>query len=381
MSKDNIHETTGDESLDTWGQEPSASTLLSNPSGESGSSTTDDDWGVPTSQSDDPGAIDSGLPLPDYEESSHDDESEQEDRGAEPEKKKSKLKAYALAGGMGLFVFSVLGAGFMMTQGPSAPATAPVTPVAAAPADYELDSAADIAPAPVEVHEPAQEPSRSVIAPPAGLDLDMEPRIQERPIDHGSTLTSQDPSADVLNDLLGKTDMLAAALTQLKGDADARIERIDSGASQVKERVSSNDKRITELEGQVKELTDFIQAMKDKQTRSSSKPAAKKPAASKPAPKPESAPKPVAAKPSSTKPVVSAQPVTKPQAPAGVRGFSVVATYPSTTSPGVKPEKAWITNGEQLVQVVVGSVVNGAKVTGIQGTTVYTSHGVIRSPK
>lgn len=66
---------------------------------------------------------------------------------------------------------------------------------------------------------------------------------------------------------------------------------------------------------------------------------------------------------------------------AGVSAFKVVATYPVTQQPGMLPEKAWITDGESLVQVKVGSSVAGAQVTRIEGTTVFTTRGTITSQR
>ncbi|MNU11379.1 hypothetical protein D3C72_2591780 [compost metagenome] len=61
--------------------------------------------------------------------------------------------------------------------------------------------------------------------------------------------------------------------------------------------------------------------------------------------------------------------------------FSVVATYPPTSKAGMSPERAWVTDGEKLVEVKVGSTVAGARITKIEGTTVYTSTGAIRAAK
>lgn len=96
---------------------------------------------------------------------------------------------------------------------------------------------------------------------------------------------------------------------------------------------------------------------------SEAKPTAQKPAA--PTPRPAPARADAAAKP----------------ADVGVSGFSVVATYPSTTQPGMQPQKAWVTNGERLVELQVGASLNGARVTKIEGTTVHTTRGVIRAAK
>lgn len=56
-----------------------------------------------------------------------------------------------------------------------------------------------------------------------------------------------------------------------------------------------------------------------------------------------------------------------------LKRFSVVATYPS----GSNPEKAWVTDGNKLHELRVGSRIGGATVTAIEGTTVKTSAGNI----
>jgi len=92
-------------------------------------------------------------------------------------------------------------------------------------------------------------------------------------------------------------------------------------------------------------------------------------------------PKPAApdapAPPKSSRPEAAppAQPPAKPTS--SIEGFFVVGTYPAVGG-DLKAQRAWVSNGKNLIEVLVGSRIGGAVITGIEGETVITNQGSIK---
>ncbi|MDF8363299.1 MULTISPECIES: hypothetical protein [Achromobacter] len=309
--------------------------------------------------------------------------------------KKSKLKTILLLGGVGLLVVGGMGGAIAYKLSPKAPAGS----VAVVPMDVPAPAATPTPklppaqpappapPAPIEVAQPTPPAVREVQPSPAQPQGSLStlvvppdvpaPVSDVQPAAASQHTVPQDrvietPAAPVNEDVVklnAKSEVLAKALVLTSEKAGHQQAELDD-----------HGKRIAALEVAVEGLTDRLAKLEA--TRQPPKQAAKPPV-NKPAPAAKSAseakhavPKPAAPTPRPSRAEGAAKP-----ADAGVSGFSVVATYPSTTQPGMQPQKAWVTNGERLVELQVGATLNGARVTKIEGTTVHTTRGVIRAAK
>lgn len=178
-----------------------------------------------------------------------------------------------------------------------------------------------------------------------------------------------------------KSELLAKSVFQLKEETEA----ISAQTAKITEVTTEHDARLIALEKFMKEVQEKGVPVAAK----AKAPAPKNPAVAKIPTEPKKKPTRAQAelKPQGPKhtisitetEVASGKPVT-PSAPAakGALGsFKVVGVYPSERM-GVSPEKAWVTDSETLIEVIVGSSLNGAKVTKIEGNAVYTNRGIIR---
>lgn len=401
----NKDENSAFEDLDDWSSDTDPNN--GNPSGGSEveiendwanddlSSLDDDSNGMDEFSSSDEFLDDPGRADDDDGEDDGDDDAAQEDKP-----KPNKLKLYALIAGIGTLLVGVIGGGLYMngTFGSrSAPAQEPRPQMAVVPAADQRAAQPSQRVAPEDRLAPK--------AAPGNLDLDTPARIQERPIDRpadrsarsltpveGQDIASSMNTAEardalseqqqaMIDELSEKADMLAGAVTKFRSEINASIEPMAKDLTGAQTTLGNHEERLNALEAKIKEINDAIDALNKSKpaTKPAARPAAKP--ANKPAEKPAASP----SKPSSPQASGSAgQPAEKPAAPSSVgslAGYSVVATYPSTTSKGVSPQKAWVTNGERLIQVTVGSTIEGAKVSRIEGTNVHTNRGIIRAPK
>jgi hypothetical protein len=327
-----------------------------------------------------------------------------EDYLAQDEKpKKSKLKTILLLGGVGLLVFGGMGGAIIYKMSPKKPAgSAMVVPTdVPAPAATPTPKVPPSVPAPakpvppaapeaIEEGQPTAPAVREVQPSPPQLQGSLStsavppdvpaPVSAAQPAQSSQYPAPQDRSietaaASVNEDLVKlntKSEVLAKALVLTSEKAGQQQAELDD-----------HGKRIAALEVAVVGLTDRLEkleAAKQPSTQAA-KPPVKK--AAPPPAKSASDAKPTAPKPAAPVPrpaPARADAAAKP-ADTGVGGFSVVATYPSTTQPGMQPQKAWVTNGERLVELQIGATLNGARVTKIEGTTVHTTRGVIRAAK
>ncbi|CUJ50548.1 Uncharacterised protein [Achromobacter sp. 2789STDY5608633] len=331
---------------------------------------------------------------------------EGDDYPAQDEKpKKSKLKTILLLGGVGLLVFGGMGGAIVYKMSPKSPGGSamvlpadvpapavipspkvqPSVPVAAPAQPVPLATPSAIeetrptVPAVGEVQPSPSQPqgALSTSAAPADVPVPVSgvqpaqssqyPAPQDRPIDTAAASVNED-----LVKLNAKSEVLAKALVMTSEKAGQQQAELDD-----------HGKRIAALEVAVSGLADRLEKLEaaKQPPKQAAKPPVKK--AAPPPAKSTSEAKPTAQKPAAPTPrpaPARADAAAKP-ADVGVSGFSVVATYPSTTQPGMQPQKAWVTNGERLVELQVGASLNGARVTKIEGTTVHTTRGVIRAAK
>lgn len=162
-----------------------------------------------------------------------------------------------------------------------------------------------------------------------------------------------------------KTDLLARGLVKIEGETKKVAEETQKVAAVTEDHA----KRIEKLEALVKKgLTPTKPA-----------PAAKPTAKPRATPKPsveEKANTPTAPKPSIRVREISPTSVAAPSKNNALSAYKVVGVYPSERM-GVAPQKAWVTNGESLIEVIVGSTLDGARVTKIANGTVHTNKGAI----
>jgi hypothetical protein len=331
---------------------------------------------------------------------------EGDDYPAQDEKpKKSKLKTILLLGGVGLLVFGGMGGAIVYKMSPKSPGGSAMVLPADVPAPAVIPSpkvqpsvpvAAPAQPVPlatpsaieetrptvpavgeVQPSPPQPQGALSTSAAPADVPVPVSgvqpaqssqyPAPQDRPIDTAAASVNED-----LVKLNAKSEVLAKALVMTSEKAGQQQAELDD-----------HGKRIAALEVAVSGLADRLEKLEaaKQPPKQAAKPPVKK--AAPPPAKSTSEAKPTAQKPAAPTPrpaPARADAAAKP-ADVGVSGFSVVATYPSTTQPGMQPQKAWVTNGERLVELQVGASLNGARVTKIEGTTVHTTRGVIRAAK
>ena len=389
------------------------------------------------------------------EDEDKDDEDEEEEENAQEDGKKdiksarkrdatgsgqkSKLKTYALVGGIGVVVVSLMGGAVMYKSSlaknrgtPSqsipmdvVPVEAPIEPVVVKPqpkakpqataAERNMAPISAIAavnsentPKPVpyvrpdqaaQANPPAQPEQYVAIAQPSQLDQPgevVEPvpppmfvkasdeateQEQSTPSEEGDD-SSSEISTKQFDDLQAKADMLAQVMLRSQDRVNTRIDEAIAAQEKAAEAIEDHEKRITALEEAITDLREAIEGLTPKKKAvTKSKPAPKAKATVKESKKAEPSKgedeKDYSPTPSIRMKVEPIRAKAKSGKSANVQGYSVVATYPST-NPGVAPERAWVTNGEKLVEVTVGSSVSGARVTKIDGTNVHTSAGTIR---
>lgn len=319
--------------------------------------------------------------------------------------KKSKLKTILLLGGVGLLVIGGMGGAIAYKLSPKAPAgsaavvpTDVPVPVPAATPTPKVASAVTMPAQPVPPAPPASSEAVQPIAPAVS-------ETQPSPTQPQSPLSSSGIQTDAPTPITG---VQPAQASQYPAPQDRRIETAAASmnedvvklnaksevlakalvmtsekAGEQQAELDDHGKRIAALEVAMEDMKDRLEKLEaaKQPPKKADKPPVKK--AAPPAAKSPSDAKPSAAKPAAPSPrpaPTRADAAAKP-ADAGVSGFSVVATYPSTTQPGMQPQKAWVTNGERLVELQTGATLNGARVTKIEGTTVHTTRGVIRAAK
>lgn len=364
--------------------------LMSQPSSDTDGDDSDFNDGLDFNlDDDDPANDDFGLNTDTQGDFPDDGDDEDDDLDDEPDeletsassepKKENKLKTYGILAGVAVVLAGVLGGGYVLTK-PN-PSTSQRAMKQDMPPAFDPQPAQQQA-APSQPTPPAQ-PIQSIEQPSyePQLDLQSEQRIEPRTLDQVPTVAEPvqevTPTVDLsqLVELGEKTDFLASALTDVKRQSDAYAPRID----EIEAKLATLNDRLQELMDRLDAVSQDLGPIKtkfdedkakaeeaEKKAQERRQRASNKKPAAKPATKSQTAtPKAAPAKP----------------APASVAGYSVVATYPSTTSAGMQPEKAWVTNGQRLLQVMVGSKVGSATVTRIEGTTVFTTQGEIRSPR
>ena len=368
-----------------------------------------------------------------------DDEDEQVAQDDQPgEKKKNKTLMYALAAlglatiGGGLFAAN----SFLNSRSAPAPRAQVETALPASEApriasaqQAPAQPAAPASPAPQAnptTHATAQSPSAPVpalrpagamatattLAPEqTGQDLPLayhpsEPRVGE------SELTQR--VQQVKKELEQKIEDTVAQFKSELSDVQSKLDIVGKSQLAMKTQLDDHEQRIMALETKVDDQAQAISPLierhkllieaeeKKKQAqekRASSRSNSRNPSAASSTSStnrhtPAVEPKPsisvtetkIPARPRAAQPTqppraqaTSAPAPAKPPSP--IEGFVVVATYPSNPQPGMPTEKAWVTNGSQLLEIKVGSKIGDATVRGISGATVSTSAGTIRAVK
>ena len=337
------------------------------------------------------------------------DENEDEEGESEPPKKKSNLKTYLILGGIATGLVSVIGGTLAIKSSMSsskAPAPVAVQPAfgSSAPVQAPVQSAAPVQ-VPPQVQPQAQpqaqpvtpqaQPQRSVAQPQPGTPEALE--AQSR--DANAAAGRQPVSRDDFFAFMKKVDTLSAVFLQTQNETKKRLDAQDEAIARLeslyKDRLEDSDKKHEQIEEELRLLKEQLTEMQGTVDALSAKLLPKKQAAPPPkaAPAPadtRATPKPapvVQAKPApEPKPAPVAPPAPKPeQAPApkpapkvlSINGFNVVATYPAVGG-DVKSQRAWVTNGQKLIEVSVGSRIGNAVITSINGSTVVTSEGSIK---
>ena len=405
---------------DPWADPTIAPMLQSRDSEQSEDNAEGDDpFAQLESEAADPG--DSGLPDDDDPESEGDegegydddgsgyDPDEEGVEGAHSERKPaSKLKTYALIGGIAVAMVGMVGGGLYVKMskksapGPVQVAALPPEPVAQEPVKPQPVTPAKPVQSPQPVQPATQPPAPqppAAVTPPPPAPVQAEPVQaveQEAPAPAQASqpevletaevrvdVAEPQVDAEAIEDLRKKTDMLAEVVLRAQDRLGSVADDVSDKHASVESDLQSHDKRLDALEAAIDELREAIQKLEPKKV--AAKKAVAKPRA-KPVPKePAKAQTPTDSKvktPTSSIRVreVPAQRASAGGAAKGVTGYAVVATYPSS-EPGVTPQRAWVTNGEKLVEVAVGSSIEGARVTKIDGTTVYTSMGAIHAAR
>jgi|GEM_PF-5661060 len=300
------------------------------------------------------------------------DEDEDEDQDDSPEtpsgdNKMSKGKTYAIMAGALVAVATLVGGGLYVKAN------------RAAGAHRAEQAQAPLVAAPEEVVQPEV---ISMPSPPRTVPV-TTPTTQPPGLKSSPSMLDKAPEANVPSTVAttdgGRTDEDGSSHVQLlSGTVKALEEEV------VKQRKEIDDVKSM-MEGIHKQLVHLREGQE--QVAASIKEAA--------AAKPKQVAKPAVSSMRSSSPSTSAnvkataaastappQRVRKaPPASSINTKFAVVATYPSTPNAGMAPERAWVTDGEKLVEVRVGSQIGGARVTKIVGTTVKTTAGDIGSER
>lgn len=175
-------------------------------------------------------------------------------------------------------------------------------------------------------------------------------------------------------------ELIAKVFPRRAAEAKAAAEKADREAASRVAKEARDAAAVVAAEAKLAadKALDAVKKAKPRVTMSEYKSPEVKPAEVKSAEVKSSEVKSSEVKPAQSKPapVVAAKPPASP-----IDGYRVVATYPATQTAGMPAQKAWVTNGQKLIEVVVGSSINGARVTGIQGVTVQTSAGTILAAK
>lgn len=276
-----------------------------------------------------------------------------------------------------------------------------------------------LAPAPVQTNVEGQRPGAGVVVPAVATGAVQSPGVTVLPNAGTKTLAPQSPGQIPSS---GKTYGVSPVIMSDGITGDEYRQRVreqfakdEAKVTELSQTIASNDgkmdllaKALSAQETAIGALTARVQALEDAQVAAASK-AEKpvKPAATpekrhaehvrqaKPAPAKQEAPHPhitehesrvrVAPKPrpehiAQHTPAGRTHEAGQSQAK-GLSAYAVVATYPSTTQPGMAPEKAWVTDGQRLIQLKVGSSIDGARVTKLEGTNVVTTRGTISAQR
>ncbi len=432
MSKDNWedpehqdqhHDATGDQDIDPWASDDTSSLTSDD---DSLSSLHDPD--PETDPDEDQDAVDEN----------EGDDAEQAASTNAADKKKSKLKTYAMLGGIGVALASAVG-GTMMYKQSKKNAMNYEPPAAITQMQVENDVAPIQKPAPLQsapngsklppatfdpkTGNPTQQPQIPSQVPqqtpqvqaPASLPVGQNnPSAQAaqpaQPVTQPVAQTTQQPdqqtasavntapeqvqqsvrgpqstgevTAGSIEDLSAKADKLAVYFVQLRDQTNNRMGAYEKAIGELGKGLGQQGAKIAELEEAISEMRETVRKLSEKAGLNKAKAEPKKEQKSeakqeaKAAKQSEKSAEIKSEKPAEQKPAAEQ----KPRA-GGLGGYRVVATYPSTTQSAMPAQKAWITNGEKLIEVVVGSTINGAKITGFEGTKVITTAGVIYPAK
>jgi len=306
----------------------------------------------------------------DDDESGMDDDDDIQSQESTSDKKgKSGNKRMMLMGAGGVLLASMLAAGYTFVSAPSPRQQMPRLAQAQPPYNQP----------PVAVQQPL--PSQLPVQQPVPVNSVPE-RIDTSVSDRGAVLfgeearlivEQQEPGLDpaIVDELVAQTDELSKMMEQARSD-------IQLGQTRSLAVLTRHDERLNSLEEAVKSLSSTLEELKKPAPKPAPKPAAKTAAA-----KDTAGNKAVAssAKPkvTQTQPKAAAVKVSPAaqQAEINLGQYQVVATYPSTEKAGMQAQRAWVTNGEQLVELKVGATIQGARVIRIEHTTVHTTAGVI----
>jgi len=373
---------------DIWGNNsiPSGTNVLNRPSetGDEGSETALDSVSDPEANPQDD--VFSGFDESEeaeIEESDEEDTSDWEDdesdmdsdddtqsqESTSEKKEKSGNKRMMLVGGGVVLLTSLLAAGYTFVSAPSSRGQLPRL--------AQVPSPQVQTPVAVQQPLPSQRPAQQ------SASVDFMPERVDMPVPDGEaimfgeearlTAEQQGPELNpaLVDDLVAQTDELSKMMEQARSD-------IQLGQTRSLAVLTRHDERLNSLEEAVKALSSTIEELKKPATKPASKPAVKTATA-----KDTAGNKAVAssAKPKTTQtPAKAAAARSAPaprQAETNLNQYQVVATYPSTEKAGMQAQRAWVTNGEQLVELKVGATIQGARVTRIEHTTVHTTAGII----
>lgn len=273
-----------------------------------------------------------------------------------------------------------------------------IMPKAAPAPVLQAEQGTPVAALPAPVPEPAPEPLPPRVQQaqqPEPPDLTGQIGVAPASVPIGDVRIEQIERALVdirfqQEDASKKSEIVASSVVKAKAITDNHEQRIADLAEQVavllawreeilvQERAEKAAQELARLQAEKEEADRLAKEQAEADEKAAKRKPKAKPAKEKAVEKPARKPEQKKTEPKKAEPA-PAKVEAKKAASTGVKNFVVVATYPSTTQPGMQPERAWVTDGQKLVEVKVGSVINGAKVTGISGTTVTTSAGSIKS--
>lgn len=295
------------------------------------------------------------------------DDTEYEYEDDVPEKKSSKLKTYALVGGVLTVLVGLVGTGLAVKFGGSnQPQFEPrndvagTQPVASMPVPPEPPRAQTaVSPEPAGVPTTRQsDPLPFEQAAPATTNLESVP---------GSPMPYVDMQAlqDLVQaDVIDKLDRLTQNQTQL----EERVSALEERSQAQGDTMDQFAKDMQALQEAVTELKESQSAATQKDEK---KAAATPPAKAEPAKKAQApAPKPVTRSAPAPKPAISAP---KVQANTELASARVVGVYPSRN-----PTLAYVVSDRGLTTVRPGDMLLGARVLRLDGLTVVTTAGRVR---